>query len=86
MLFVGPGDLGLRYQLAGNEDGTMLEAAFERVAAACKANGVAWACPSGTIEDMRKRRVQGAAMLANCGEFMILKHGLMDSSAMFEEL
>ena len=86
MLFVGPGDLGLRYQLAGDENGAMLEAAFERVAAACKANGVAWACPSGTVEDMRKRRAQGAGMLANCGEFMILRDGLMDSSAMFDEL
>ena len=86
MLFVGPWDLGLRYQLAGDENGAMLEAAFERVAAACKANGVAWACPSGTVEDMRKRRAQGAGMLANCGEFMILRDGLMDSSAMFDEL
>lgn len=86
MLFVGPGDLGLRYQLAGNEDGSHLEAAITRVAAACKSNGVAWACPSGTVADMRKRREQGASMLANCGDFMMLRDGLMNSGAMFDEI
>ena len=86
MLFVGPGDLGLRYQLAGDTDGTMLEAAFVTVAAAAKRHGVAWGCPSGTVDDMRKRRDQGAQLLANCGDFMLLRDGLDDSSAMFDEV
>lgn len=86
MLFVGPGDLGLRYQLEGDADGSRLEAAFERVAAAAKSHGVAWACPSGTPEDMKHRRAQGAQFLANCGDFMMLKHGLIDAAKMFEGL
>ena len=86
MLFVGPGDLGLRYHLAGNTDGSMLEAAIERVAAAAKANGVAWGMPSGTVEDMTKRRAQGAQLLANCGDFGFLRDGLLNASAMFDEV
>ncbi|NLT70385.1 MAG: 4-hydroxy-2-oxovalerate aldolase [Verrucomicrobiaceae bacterium] len=86
MLFVGPGDLGLRYQLAGANDDTLLEAAIERVADACKTNGVPWAIPAGTVEDMKKRRTQGARMLANCGDFMMLRDGLAAASAMFEEV
>mgnify|MGYP000848338764 FL=1 len=86
MLFVGPGDLGLRYQLAGDNEGAMLEAAFEQVAAAAKRHGVSWACPSGTIDDMKKKRAQGAQLLANCGDFMILRDGLFDSSEMFDEI
>lgn len=84
MLFVGPGDLGLRYRLDGDASGQKLEAAYERVAAACKAHGVAWGCPSGTPEDMKKRRSQGAQLLCNCGDFGILKQGLIAASAMFD--
>lgn len=84
MLFVGPGDLGLRYQLAGGDTGVMLEAAIERVAAASEKSRVPWAIPSGTVEDMRKRRAQGAQMLANCGDFMLLRDGLANSAAMFD--
>jgi 2-keto-3-deoxy-L-rhamnonate aldolase RhmA len=86
MLFVGPGDLGLRYQIEGDPDGERLEAAYERVAAACKAHGVAWGCPSGPPEEMRRRRDQGAGLLCNCGDFMILKHGLLAASAEFDQI
>lgn len=86
LLFVGPGDLGLRYQLAGDMTGERLEAAYERVAAAAKAHGVAWGCPSGTPEDMRKRRAQGAQLLCNCGDFGILRDGLVAAAAGFDGL
>ncbi|MCB1204628.1 MAG: 4-hydroxy-2-oxovalerate aldolase [Verrucomicrobiae bacterium] len=86
MLFVGPGDLGLRYRLEGDETGARLEAAYDRVAAACKAHGVAWGCPAGTPEEMAKRRAQGAQLLCNCGDFGILRDGLIASSAMFDEV
>jgi 2-keto-3-deoxy-L-rhamnonate aldolase RhmA len=86
LLFVGPGDLGLRYELAGENPAEKLEAAYERVAAACRHHGKAWGCPSGTPEDMKKRRAQGAQLLCNCGDFMILRDGLNAASAMFEGL
>ena len=84
MLFVGPGDLGLRYAIEGCTDGSRLEAAYERVAAACKAHGVAWACPVGSAEEIKRRRAQGAGMLANAGDFMILYQGLLDAAKQFE--
>ena len=83
MLFVGPGDLGLRYAIEGDTDGSRLEAAYERVAAACADHGVAWACPVGSPEEIEKRRSQGAGMLANCGDYMILKDGLEEAAKMF---
>ncbi|MCB1230772.1 MAG: 4-hydroxy-2-oxovalerate aldolase [Verrucomicrobiae bacterium] len=86
MLFVGPGDLGLRYQLDGDEDGSRLEAAFETVAAAAKKHQVAWACPAGTPEEMKRRREQGAQLLANCGDFMLLREGLKAAATMFDGL
>ncbi len=85
MLFVGPGDLGLRYELEGDPDGARLEAAFERVAAAAKAHGVAWSCPAGPA-DMKRRREQGAQLLANCGDFMILRSGLNEAITQFDGL
>lgn len=86
LLFVGPGDLGLRYQLEGDTTGARLEAAYERVAAACKAHGVAWGCPAGTPAEMSKRRAQGAQLLCNCGDFGILRDGLIAASAVFDEV
>lgn len=86
MVFVGPGDLGLRYTLDGDTDGSRLEAAYERVAAACRKHDVAWSCPSGTVEDMRRRRELGAGMLANCGDYMILRDGLANAVQMFDQI
>lgn len=85
MLFVGPGDLGLRYTLDGDSDGSRLEAAFERVAAACEKQGKPWACPA-MGEDLKKRHDQGARVLANFGEYMHLKNGLAAAAAEFEAL
>lgn len=86
LLFVGPGDLGLRYGLEGDGSGERLQAAFERVAAASKAHGVPWACPTASADDLRHRRAQGASFLANTGEFMILREGLLAASEEFEGL
>lgn len=84
MLFVGPGDLGLRYQLEGDAGGQRLEEAILRVASAAAACGVAWSCPVGSPEELRLRRSQGASMLANCGDFMILRDGLASASRQFD--
>jgi len=83
-LFVGPGDLGLRLSQAGDHDGSQLEAAFEKVAAAAKANGIAWGCPASGPEMIEKRRIQGAQYLANSGDFMTLKNGLLAGIKQFD--
>lgn len=85
IIFVGPGDLGLRYNQAGDKDGKMLEAAMERVAAACAKHGKSWGCPAGTPEAIRLRYDQGARFLANFGDFIHLMNGLNDSVTHFDE-
>lgn len=84
ILFVGPGDLGLRLTLAGDESGARLEQAFERVAAVCRETGKAWGCPVGSTEMLRHRRQQGAQYLCNFGEFNHLKAGLEAAAAQFD--
>jgi len=88
ILFIGPGDLGYRYRhdSTGDEDGRRLEAAYERVAAAAKANGIAWACPTAGTANIRKRREQGCQMIANAGDFMSILNGLNAGIREFEEI
>jgi len=83
-LFVGPGDLGLRLKLAGDHDGSQLEAAFEHIAAACKRQGKAWGCPAGTVEEMRRRAAQGAQFLTNFGDFACIQDGLRNGIKDFD--
>ncbi len=85
LIFVGPGDLGLRYRQAGDHDGQMLEAAFEKVASACAKYGKAWGCPAGTPEAIRQRYGQGARFLANFGEYVHIMNGLNESIQHFAE-
>ena len=85
-IFVGPGDLGFRLRQAGDADGSRLEAAIERVAAACAAAGKHWGCPAGSREMLQKRKDQGARLLANFGEFMHLMDGLREAAAQFDAL
>ncbi len=83
-VFVGPGDLGLRLTLAGDTDGSELEASIVRVAAACKKYGKAWGCPAGSAEMLRHRRDQGAQLLANFGDYLGLMQGLAAGVQQFE--
>jgi 2-keto-3-deoxy-L-rhamnonate aldolase RhmA len=82
-IFIGPGDLGLRYRQAGSPE--KLEEAIERVAAACHSSGIAWGMPAGTQEEVDKRRSQGAQLLAVGGEFFWLKTGMETAIRMFDD-
>ncbi len=86
MIFVGPGDLGLRLRLAGDTDGSQLEAAFKKIAAACAKQGKPWGCPAMSPEDMQHRKDQGAQLLANFGEYLHLQRGLENAVRQFDEL
>lgn len=66
-VFVGPGDLGLRLERLPTD--LTLDAAFERVAAACAQHNVAWGTPVGTVEDLARRQAQGGQLLAHGGDF-----------------
>ncbi|MBT5901180.1 MAG: 4-hydroxy-2-oxovalerate aldolase [Opitutaceae bacterium] len=83
IIFVGPGDLGLRLKLDQEFD---LDESWDRVAAACKQHGTAFGGPVGSPADMKKRRDQGAQMLIGNGEFMNWATALADSASKFEGL
>jgi 2-keto-3-deoxy-L-rhamnonate aldolase RhmA len=84
ILFVGPGDLGLRLNLEGDEEGSRLEQAFHDVAQACREHGKAWGCPVGTPDVLRRRTAQGGQFLSNFGEFTHLRTGLLEAIRHFE--
>ncbi len=81
-IFVGPGDLGLRLKL---DPGKMtLEAAIERVAAACAKNGKAWGLPVGTPEILQQRQKQGGQLLNYGGDFGAIMDMLRESIKAFD--
>ena len=53
---------------------------------ACKKHGKACGGPTLTIEEMKKRRAQGAQLLINNSEFQNWSSGLKNSIRLFEEL
>jgi 4-hydroxy-2-oxoheptanedioate aldolase len=82
-IFVGPGDLGLRIRRTKTD--LTLEAAFEKVAAACARHGVAWGTPVGTPEDLAKRQAQGAQLLNHGGDFGGMLNILKTSAQTFAD-
>jgi len=85
-IFVGPGDLGFRLTLAGDSDGSQLEVAIDRIAAACATHGKAWGSPVASPETLRRRKEQGAQLLCNFGEYFHLMTGLRNAAKEFDSL
>ncbi len=83
MVFVGPGDLGLRLRQSGE---MTLDEAWERVAAACKQHGVAFGGPTMPVHEMQKRKDQGAQLLVNSSEFHAFSTALAKDVRQFDEL
>ena len=81
-VFVGPGDLGLRLKRLSTD--LTLDEAFERVAAACAQNNVAWGTPVGSVEDLAKRQTQGGQLLAHGGDFAGMMNVLRECGANFD--
>lgn len=82
VLFVGPGDLGMRLGLV---EGGNLDEAIAKVAAAAKKHGKAWGIPAGTPEAISKFRDLGAQLLAYGGDFALM-NVLKNCSADFDKL
>lgn len=80
-IFVGPGDLGLR--IRRTKTNLTLDAAFEKVAAACARHGIAWGTPVGSPEDLAKRQNQGGQLLARGGDFGGMMNILKTSAQTF---
>jgi len=83
MIFVGPGDLGLRLRQGGEMS---LDEAWATVADACKQHGVAFGGPTLPTDEMKKRREQGAQLLVVSGDFHSFVNGLHTGIEKFDEL
>ncbi len=81
-VFIGPGDLGLRLKL--QDQGMTMEACFEKVAAACRKNGVAWGAPASTPEILKQRHQQGGQLMNHGGEFSAIMRMLQECAAAFD--
>ncbi|MDC0258879.1 aldolase/citrate lyase family protein [Verrucomicrobiales bacterium] len=84
-LFLGPGDLGLRYRQAG-DDGTLLEAAYGKMAAAAEKHGKQWAAPAIVKEDIARRHDQGCRLIVHGNEFSAVKSMLTECGGDFDEI
>lgn len=83
LIFVGPGDLGLRLRQSGE---MTLDEAWNRVATACKKHGVAFGGPTLPLEEMQKRKDQGAQLLVNSSEFHAFTTALARDIQAFDRL
>jgi 2-keto-3-deoxy-L-rhamnonate aldolase RhmA len=83
MIFVGPGDLGLRLRQSKEMS---LDEAWNIVATACKRHGKAFGGPTFSLDEMQKRHDQGAQLLVNNSEFSNFAEGLQENAKHFDQL
>lgn len=83
IIFVGPGDLGLRLRQTGE---MTLDEAWEIIAAACKKHGKAFGGPAIAPGDLQKRHAQGAQFLVNSSEFHAWSTALKRDATAFADL
>jgi len=83
MVFLGPGDLGLRLRQTGE---MTLEEAWDKVASACVRHGKAFGGPTVSLEAMQKRKDQGAQLLVSSSEFSAWSNALKQDRSLYDEL
>jgi len=71
VLFIGPGDMGLR--LAASGSSMTLDDVIERVSAAAQRHGKAWGITAGSPQQLAERRAKGAQMVPWGGDFILAK-------------
>lgn len=71
-LFIGTGDLGLRLAVNGEDTVAALDHAIERVAAAARSHGKAWAIPAGSFDDVVRYRQMGAQLIPWGGDYALI--------------
>jgi 2-keto-3-deoxy-L-rhamnonate aldolase RhmA len=71
LLFVGPGDLGIRLAADPNNTKTMDECVVQ-VAAAAQKHGKAWGRTAGAIDELAGYQAQGAQMVPWGGDFALM--------------
>lgn len=83
MIFVGPGDLGLRLRQTRE---MTLDEAWQKVAEACQKHGKAFGGPTFSPEEVTKRKAQGATLLVVSSEFQSWSSALSVDFARYREL
>ena len=83
-LFVGPADLGLR--IKDPRVSITLEEGIATVAAAAKAHGKAWGCPTRSREQVQQLYEQGAQLVAFGGDISAVIRMLQQHSEQLEEI
>jgi len=83
-MFVGPGDLGMRYRF--KQSSISAEEGMACVAEAAKKHGKGWGCPAFSVEQMDKLHDMGARILAHGGDFMAVKNMLEESANDFDQM
>ena len=83
-LFVGPADLGLRYEHEP-QSGMNVEEATDRVAAAAAKHGKAWGSPAPTLEDLKSLQARGARLLQHGCDFIAFMEKLEEWAKDFDE-
>lgn len=68
-LFIGPGDLGLRFGLQPSPP--TIDDAVAQVSQAVRTHGKAWGIAGGTPDDWRRWREAGVQMLIGAGDFAL---------------
>jgi 4-hydroxy-2-oxoheptanedioate aldolase len=84
VLFIGPGDLGMRLQ--HDPKGRTLDDAIDIVGAACEKHGKHWGITAGTLEELTDRRNRGAKLIPWGGDFGFLKRGLEENGGQLAEM
>lgn len=84
VLFVGPGDLGLRLQ--HDPKGRTIDDAMDIVGEACERHGKHWGITAGTTEQLAERRKRGAKFIPWGGDFGFMKAGLEANGKQLEEM
>ena len=83
ILFVGPGDLGLRLR---DEPELTLAQSWDMVADACRRHGKAFGGPTSSPADNTQRREQGAQMFISVGELRSWANALAAGAAKLDGL
>jgi 2-keto-3-deoxy-L-rhamnonate aldolase RhmA len=68
-LFIGPGDLALRFGCAMDWKEPKMTAAEDAVAAAAAKHGIAWGRPGGSVEQITRIAKKGGKLIAHGSDF-----------------
>jgi 4-hydroxy-2-oxoheptanedioate aldolase len=86
ILFLGPGDLALRYGCKPSPSDPKLLEAIKLVSAAAQKHGKVWGMPVMTEKDMRIILDNGCRFMIHGSEFRMINNGLSAASAVMDKI